>query len=151
MSLISFSASRSRFAAWLGLLAILLLFIAPAISKSLAHWRGDSAMMMHHAMGMEMPGMDHAMSDGDHVMSDMQEPASSDKHHPMSMMDDNACGYCVLLAHLQLFVISQPALWSALQAAGVPDVPLFQPITARFIPRFFHPRAPPLSIARLSI
>lgn len=137
MSLCEFSYTRNRLAAWLGLLAILLLFVAPVISKSLANSRGgDSMMMMHHAMEMEMaemPVMDHSMPD----------------HHPLSMMDDSACGYCVLLAHLPLDMLALPLLWSALQAAKPPQLPLQSSLTSRFIPRYFHPRAPPLTLAVL--
>ncbi|MCS3608102.1 DUF2946 domain-containing protein [Erwinia rhapontici] len=141
MSLISFSAPRNRLAAWLGLLAILLLFIAPVISKSLAQTRGsNSMMMMHHGMAMDMS----EMPDMHHDMDATSTSATKQEHHPMSMMDDSACGYCVLLVHLPLDLMTLPLLWSTLQAATQPDVPLFQPVVARFVPRFFHPRAPPL-------
>ncbi|MTD27498.1 DUF2946 family protein [Erwinia sorbitola] len=146
MSLISFSITRSRLAAWLGLLAILLLFIAPVISKSLAQARGSDSMMMHHGMMMEMSDMPD--------MPDMSPPpgaAVPQEHHPMSMMDDNACGYCVLLAHLPLDLLTLPQLWWSLQAAALPDVPLFQPVVARFVPRFFHPRAPPPAMVSRSV
>lgn len=138
MSLCEFSYTRSRQAAWLGLLAILLLFVAPVISKSLADRRGGDSMMMHHAMGMEMemagmPAMDPPMQD----------------HHPLSMMDDSACGYCVLLAHLPLDMLVLPLLWSALQAAKSPQLPLVQSVAARIVPRYFHPRAPPQTVAFL--
>lgn len=140
MSLCEFSYTRSRQAAWLGLLAILLLFVAPVISKSLADRRGGDSMMMHHAMGMEMememagmPAMDPPMPD----------------HHPLSMMDDSACGYCVLLAHLPLDMLVLPLLWSALQAAKPPQLPLVQSVAARIVPRYFHPRAPPQTVAFL--
>ncbi|WP_338501748.1 DUF2946 domain-containing protein [Erwinia aphidicola] len=138
MSLCEFSYTRSRQAAWLGLLAILLLFVAPVISKSLADRRGGDSMMMHHAMGMEMemgglPAMDQPMPD----------------HHPLSMMDDSACGYCVLLAHLPLDMLVLPLLWSALQAAKPPQLPLVQSVAARIVPRYFHPRAPPQTVAFL--
>lgn len=144
MSLTSYSASRNRFAAWLGLLAILLLFIAPVISKSLAQARGiNSMMMMHHGMAMDMS----EMPDMHHDMAATPDAATKQEHHPMSMMDDSACGYCVLLVHLPLDLMTLPLLWSTLQAATQPDVPLFQPVVARFVPRFFHPRAPPLALA----
>lgn len=140
MSLISFSAIRSRSAAWLGLLAILLLFVAPVISKSLAQLRGTEEPMMHHHMSMDAGEMmaHHAMSPGE-----MPMPAD---HHPMSMMDDNACGYCVLLAHLPLLLTALLLLWSARQAAAPPARPRVTSLVARFIPRFFHPRAPPLPL-----
>ena len=141
MSLISFYAPRNRLAAWLGLLAILLLFIAPVISKSLAQAHGSSSMMMmHHGMAMDMS----EMPDMHHDMAATPTGGAKQAHHPMSMMDDSACGYCVLLVHLPLDLMTLPLLWSTLQAATQPDVPLFQPVVARFVPRFFHPRAPPL-------
>ncbi|MCW7547034.1 DUF2946 domain-containing protein [Photorhabdus sp. APURE] len=42
MSLIRFYTSRSRLPAWLGIFAILMLFIAPVISRSLEHARSIS-------------------------------------------------------------------------------------------------------------
>lgn len=136
MSLCAFSHTRNRLAAWLGLLAILLLFVAPAISKSLVNSRSGDSMMMHHAMGMEMadmPAMDPTMPDP----------------HPLLMMDDSACGYCVLLAHLPLDQMPLPLLWSALKAAAPPPAPLMPSLTPRAIPRYFHPRAPPDAVASL--
>ncbi|WP_341476514.1 DUF2946 family protein, partial [Serratia marcescens] len=43
MSLIQPSTSRNRAAAWLGVFAILMLFIAPVVSRSLEHVRAGSA------------------------------------------------------------------------------------------------------------
>ncbi|WP_235421270.1 DUF2946 domain-containing protein [Erwinia oleae] len=131
MSLIKMHQSPGRFAAWLGLCAILLLFIAPAISKSLAlSSASHSGMMMDDDMH-EMP----TMSPAEHARMMME--------HPLSMMDDSACGYCVLLAHLPLDLTSLPPLWSALQAARQPVPPRFQIAIPRLVAHFFHPRAPP--------
>ena len=128
MSLISFSATRIRLAAWLGLLAIALLFIAPAISKSLAQTHGGSGMMMHHQM-----------DEGHGAM--MSEAAAV--HSPLSMMDDSACGYCVLLVHLALGLTAVPLLWLMRRAAAPPALPLLLPVIAQVPRHFFHPRAPP--------
>lgn len=186
MSLISLHRTPNRLAAWLGVFAILMLFIAPVISKSLAingalpmagmsHDRTSedhAAMMMGDEQGevaadagsMSMAGEharpdadagsmsmsdDHAGSEADHHSMSMPgmsaaEHARMMQHHPMSMMDDSACGYCVLLAHLPLDLNNLPPLWSVLQAAKQPDLPLFRPVAARFIPRYFNPRAPPI-------
>ncbi|MGE9551107.1 DUF2946 domain-containing protein [Erwinia amylovora] len=135
MSLLWMHRSPSRSAAWLGLFAILLLFIAPVISKSL-----EQSPARHAAMMMSMPGM--AMDDM--PMGEMT-PDQHDRmqQHPVPLMDDSACGYCVLLAHLPLDLTSLPPLWSSLQAAKLPDRPLFRPVVGRFIAHFFHPRAPP--------
>lgn len=57
MSLIWFAIARSRFSAWLALLAMLLLFIAPVISKSLMaqHGYASPMMMAHMSAMMEQP------------------------------------------------------------------------------------------------
>ena len=138
MSLIQMHRSPSRSAAWLGLIAILLLFIAPVISKSLTTSPARHAMMMEN----------HQLADhhSDSAMAEMspQQHARMMVHHPLSMMDDSACGYCVLLAHLPLDLNNLPPLWSVLQAAKQPALPLLRPVVSRFTPRFFHPRAPPV-------
>lgn len=230
MSLISFSATRSRAAAWLALMAVLLLFVAPVISKSLAQLRGDEMTMNDdraassatvtgtvtgaggHASGPHRPDTDHDSKPA-HLISASQHNAASHPmtaaehsatsypmtaaeyhvsshpipaehsssghstathqasdaeprspahqmsaaehrammaigmmmpfHHPMSMMDDSACGYCVLLIHLALTLTVLSLLWCLRQSAAPPAVPLVQAVVARFVPRFFHPRAPP--------
>ncbi|WP_338571501.1 DUF2946 domain-containing protein [Erwinia billingiae] len=145
MSLIQMHRSPNRFAAWLAVVAILLLFIAPVISKSLVSDAArDSMMMPGMAMEHDMAMDDDMPMDGMNMatMSPL-EHARMMQHHPMSMMDDSACGYCVLLAHLPLDLTNFPVLWTSLQAARLPDSPPFRPAVARFIPQFFHPRAPP--------
>lgn len=170
MSLIVLNRTPNRLAAWLGMFAILMLFIAPVISKSLVregalpmagmshggHSEDHAAMMMadKHAANaadeqpMSMPDK-HAADAADEQSMSMPGMSAAGhmrmmQHHPMSMMDDSACGYCVLLAHLPLDLNNLPPLWSVLQAAKQPDLPLFRPVAARFIPRYFNPRAPPI-------
>ena len=165
VSLIRLSRAHSHLPAWLGLFAMLLLFIAPVISKSLEHSRGSAMPMMMHHSGMmmmaEIPSASGEQMDDMGEMShhhsmttdamphndDMQHatsPAKPAKFHSMSMMDDSACGYCVLLIHLPLHLNHLPELWTLLQAAAPPVAapePLF---TAVFVPIHFRPRAPPL-------
>ncbi|MDU4941935.1 MAG: DUF2946 family protein [Mixta calida] len=193
MSLIHFAVARSRLPAWLALLAMLLLFIAPVISKSLMAQRGYGEAMMHHASGMMMmhgemmmhdasgmmPHEDSALTQHDAqpmphdaavsrthdhsaiahnaVSHDNAQPtppssaktqhaaSSLPKHHPMSMMDDSACGYCVLLIHLSIDSVRLPELWTLLQAA-IPAAPLqLQPFVASWTPLWFRPRGPPVN------
>ncbi|QHM73880.1 DUF2946 domain-containing protein [Mixta intestinalis] len=142
MSLIHFAVARSRLPAMLALLAMLLLFIAPVISKSLMAQRGGMSAMMHDAAP--------AISAHHHsTMSAMTETSSATEshswHHSVSLMDDSACGYCLLLIHLPLDSFKPPALWSLLQAA-IPAAPLqLQPFIARWIPIWFRPRGPPVN------
>ncbi|WP_437616407.1 DUF2946 domain-containing protein [Erwinia sp. V71] len=158
MSLIRLSHAHSHLPAWLGLFAMLLLFIAPVISKSLEHARGSAMPMMMHHGGMMMAEEPSAsasampMDEMSHHSSTMRhhspaKPVKPATFHSMSMMDDSACGYCVLLIHLPLNLSHLPELWTLLQAAAPPVAtpePLF---TAVFVPIHFRPRAPPLPAA----
>ncbi|MDR7343386.1 hypothetical protein J2X14_001798 [Pantoea alhagi] len=173
MSLIWFAIARSRFLAWLALLAMLLLFIAPVISKSLMAQHGyASPMMMAHMSAMvdqplnaarsgcaagvirqhSPPAVGHAQH-AEHPRHHTAVPdnaasscaAPHPRHYHMSMMDDSACGYCVLLIHLPLDSVRLPQLWTLLQAA-IPATPLrLQPFVASWIPIWFRPRGPPVN------
>ena len=144
--------------AWLGIVAILMLFIAPVISKSLVA-EGAQHMMMS---GMVMSDMDMDMPDAD--MADMNMSG----HHASSMehcqkqtcksapqdavkamlsgeMSDAACGYCVLLVHLPMLDLqAMPMLWWPGFSARAPARSIIQ----RHIPSQFYtdsqPRAPPV-------
>jgi hypothetical protein len=166
VSLIYIAAARSRFPAWLALLAISLLFIAPVISKSLMARHGySSAMMMpmsaaaHTAGNHHLAAVPSAPAEGDHQHLPAADadttsaavwpppfPHSSHlKHHHMSLMDDSACGYCVLLIHLSLDSVQLPRLWTLLQAA-TPAVPFALPTRiVCWIPIWFRPRGPPVN------
>lgn len=75
-------------AAWLALFAILLILIAPQISTALQ--KDPMSMMsgMHHEMSMPMA--EHAQMS--HV--------TQEQHPSMPVDHAEACGYCVLLAHV---------------------------------------------------
>lgn len=73
-----------QYAAWFALLAMAMMIIAPLISVSLQKDSMNSMSGMHHAMSM-----DHGHGD-----SDMKPPASMPAHGA------EACGYCVLFAHV---------------------------------------------------
>ncbi|WP_425294671.1 DUF2946 domain-containing protein [Kosakonia calanthes] len=80
-------SAAQRTATWLALFAILLILIAPLISAALQKDPMSAMPGMHHEMNMPMPEH-HGMS-----------------HHenaPQSIPVDHAeaCGYCVLLAHV---------------------------------------------------
>ncbi len=93
----SFPRSLTRLAAWLALLATVMLSVAPVISQHLQReglltpLTTSHAVEHHHAM--MMPGM---MAD-----SDCAAVSSGDCGMPP---DDNACGYCELLIHVPLLL-----------------------------------------------
>jgi hypothetical protein len=91
-------SAHKRRAAWLALFSILLIVVAPLISISLQKDPMGAMPGMHHAMmmadtphTMEMP---HSM---EMSHSAAQTSASS---HTMPADHAEACGYCVLLAHV---------------------------------------------------
>ncbi len=116
------SARHRTTAAWLGIVALLLLFVAPVISTSLADTHARTTAMPGMVMAMDSPSMGHeamgheAMDHG--AMAAGEMPMS----HPAGMMPDQAaCGYCVLLAHAPLLEMALPLLaWFTLLAARVP-------------------------------
>ncbi|MDK1237445.1 DUF2946 domain-containing protein [Cronobacter turicensis] len=122
-------------AALLALFAILLIVVAPLISVSLQKDPMSAMPGMHHEMPMaDMPDMHPGMH---HEM-----PAPQ----PVSMPVDHgeACGYCVLLAHVPGLLLALALLVSfILQRVRLP-VP--RPVARhwRFYPRLWpDTRAPP--------
>jgi len=130
------SAYGKRVAAWLGIIAMLLITCAPAIS----HWVNASrAVTVPVCSETQTPGHAHlvlSVSPGDH---------SADAGHGTGahLLDD--CGYCHLLKH-DAVLPSVPAGWQpvlllALLALVLPSLRAFTPIGAFPSGR---PRAPPL-------
>lgn len=91
----SFSSTTTIRAAWLALIAMVLLVVAPLISITLQNNAASKNMgLMHHDMP-EMAAMMH---------HDMPEMASHgmENNAPQTAHIDHAeaCGYCVLLTHV---------------------------------------------------
>ncbi|MEH2920869.1 DUF2946 domain-containing protein [Samsonia erythrinae] len=132
---------RRRFPAWLGIFAILTIFIAPVISQTLVlHDHGimtspdqsDGSVERHHHAGHTMP--EHHF---------VQSPHSHSQ--PVMMMDHAACGYCVLFSY-------SPALFETSALNPILTALLSDVLVIYFISRFIAPeryatpvvRAPPL-------
>jgi len=144
-----------RFPAWLGIAAILMLFIAPVVSKSLVGEGAHHKMMPGMVMSdMDMPNGDMAgmeMSDHDASMAHCQQQTCKSTVHDIANsiitggMIDAACDYCVLLVHLPMLDLQTiPMLWSLDFSGRAPPLSLIK----RFIPSLFftdaQPRAPPV-------
>ncbi|MEG3131858.1 DUF2946 domain-containing protein [Pantoea cypripedii] len=123
------SAIRQRLTACIAIVAVLLLFVAPVVSKTLLERQNHLQSMMadmpmhHDAMpDMAMPGMDH------------------------HMMDDGefACGYCDLLVHVPLMMwVFVPFIWLMLVISRAPPIPdVIAPVIRRHTSTH-RPRAPP--------
>ncbi|MCA6221140.1 DUF2946 domain-containing protein [Photorhabdus antumapuensis] len=156
MSLIQIYTSRSRLSAWLGIFAILMLFIAPVISRSLEHARiceshSSRVADCHTVMSSDddMPSMSH---------SDIASASPGTNHHDgmqmgmhagggMSMLEDIACGYCVFLIHVPLLDLANtPLFWSTSLTSRSPPVQSVTLFLAHFIFSDSLPRAPPEQI-----
>lgn len=138
-----FSLSRKNLPSWLGIFAIMMLFIGPAVSRALDH--GNTSA---HEMAMA------SMSDADMHDISMMDMSQMDMSHPMMgdhahmaggmMMDDVACGYCVMLLHVPLLELKLPAniiLISLFSRA--PPERYFVKFVPHAVLRDVQPRAPP--------
>lgn len=122
--------------------AMLMLFIAPVISKSLAHQRvamsGEHAMMAHSAaMMMDMETMTQPL------------PSHFQPAPGASLMDDIACGYCQLLLHVPLIAwLFIPFIWLVSRISRIPVQPIVAPLLAEHNDAEALPRAPPVALFR---
>lgn len=158
LSLSQIKHRHSLFPAWLGILAILMLFIAPVVSKSLV----VAGMSPSTMPGMSMAEMPMAtmnmseMTEPDMPMppDEMADTATHQNSMPMHDMGQGmmmpgdmsgaACGYCVLLAHLPLLhLLALPMLWVSNTSSRAPP----RLAAIRLVPPAFYsdsqPRAPP--------
>lgn len=130
-------ACRQRLTASIAILAVLLLFVAPMVSKNLAEHHaslqrlsaisGEMPMMTHHG---EMPMMDHHS----------EIPMAG---HEM-MAPGFACGYCDLLIHVPLMLwVFIPFIWWMCLISRAPPPPATAPPRRRRSLRTHRPRAPP--------
>lgn len=131
-----FTPLQQRLSACLAILAVLLLFVAPVVSKDLMARHGDAMAapvmaMSHSADAMPMT----------HHMDDAMMPSG----HMMSGEEGVACGYCELLVHVPLMIWAAiPLLWlMMLIARAPPPTPRADPPLCRRERRVYRPRAPP--------
>ncbi|MCO4312613.1 DUF2946 domain-containing protein [Pectobacterium versatile] len=159
------SALRRRsFPAWVGIFAILTIFIAPVISQTLvlheahAHEEGISTLgsTTHSATAHTTSAHDTTASTRDsitephhnHTGHEMSGHHATQSHHspssPSMMMDHAACGYCVLFSYT-------PALFATGSLNPILTASLSEALVIRFISRTVLPeryaspvvRAPP--------
>ncbi|MGK3142224.1 DUF2946 domain-containing protein [Pantoea sp. C2G6] len=125
------SSLRQRLTAGIAILAVLLLFVAPMVSKNLAEHH--ASMQRFSAMSMEMPMMAHH---GEMMMAD----------HTMMADPGLACGYCDLLIHVPLLLwVFVPFICWICRVRRAPPPPAISPPRRRQTLRLHRPRAPPHS------
>lgn len=134
-----------RYCAWLGIAAILMLFIAPVVSVSLAlsDEKNTPAIMMMADDTMAMASH-HASGPEAHQGEKTANSAEHGNHHDSMMMDHAACGYCVLLTHLPLLNTAFKAdIRSALLLAELSPSLFIYPQVIKDHYSESQPRAPP--------
>jgi len=153
--------SQRRIPAFIAIMAILLLFIAPDVSKSLEHQRVSTPDASAREDHSSMVSMHHGDMSGmtTDEMTTLHSPPSSmavtppseyAQHHAMpggmGMMDDVACGYCQLLAHFPLLlVIFLPLIWLLFRLTlQMPSSRYQSWRPSAFFPGISQPRAPPV-------
>ncbi|HBT6275708.1 DUF2946 domain-containing protein [Klebsiella quasipneumoniae subsp. similipneumoniae] len=125
-----------RRAAWLALLAILLIVVAPLISVSLQKDPMSAMPGMHHAMMMDSSPASMAMMHS----TDGATPTG----HELPLDHAEACGYCVLLAHVPGLIFAL-ALFVAMLLRRI-RLPASRPVLKhwRYFPWLYpETRAPP--------
>lgn len=118
-------ATAQKSAACLALLAVLLLFVAPVISKG----RTDPMPLPQtREMAMNHHSATHAAHD----------------HAAMMQEEGFACGYCELLVHVPFIVgIFTPTVWLTVLLARAPPLPHIIPPRCSQLDTPYRPRAPP--------
>ncbi|MGX8941057.1 DUF2946 family protein [Symbiopectobacterium sp. Eva_TO] len=118
-------ATAQKSAACLALLAVLLLFVAPVISKG-------------RVERMPLPQA--------HEMAMNHHSATPAAHHHAAMMQEEgfACGYCELLVHVPFIIgIFIPMVWLMVLLARAPPLPRVLPPYCPPLDATNLPRAPP--------
>ncbi|EJS94817.1 DUF2946 domain-containing protein [Pectobacterium wasabiae] len=156
------SALRRRsFPAWVGIFAILTIFIAPVISQTLVprgHGLYEDGTTAHSTTPHGRAGHDitapvsnsgaiaeqHHSHTGHSVSGHHITPSHHSSSSPSMMMDHAACGYCVLFAYT-------PALFATGSPNPILTASLSEALAIRFVSRIALPerytspvvRAPP--------
>lgn len=120
-------------------MAVLLLFVAPMVSKTLMERQDQDRMLAMPQPGMVMSGS-AAMHHTD-MMMDMTMPGM--RHHHMDD-EEFACGYCALLIHVPLIVwVFIPLIWLVLVIFRTPPLPRLRAAIVTRSGSTYRPRAPP--------
>jgi len=134
-----FTPLQQRLSACLAILAVLLLFVAPVVSKDLMARHGS-------AMPAQMMAMSHS-ADAMPMMHHMDE-GMMPSDHMMAGSEGFACGYCELLVHVPLMLWTAiPLIWLMMIIARAPPSPRAIPPLRRREVRVYRPRAPPFRCA----
>jgi len=142
--------SQRGIPAVIAILAILMLFLAPEVSKNLAQWPTEApeTHQMHNSVAHEMAADHHSSSSAKDPPAHHAHHGESGGHHMMgstSMEGDFACGYCELLIHCPLiFWLFTPLIWLLLISSRAPPIRLYSLSPIPYFAGCAQPRAPPV-------
>lgn len=135
--------TQQQLTACIAILAVLLLFVAPVVSKTLAERHQMRTLNMAAEMSSEAAS---SMSHRHSAAMQMQSAESSMMTMNHSAMPDGefACGYCDLLVHVPLMVwVFIPFIWLMMLISRAPPMVTASAPVLRQPWGFHHPRAPP--------
>ena len=134
--------SHAKLPAVIAILAILMLFIAPEISRSLQDSSPQSPAGISASSEMAMPGMSMPAH---MTMEKHSTTHSAPSVDPMSGMDDIACGYCVMLLHMPVLLAMMVFLcWFSLLLRRAPPARRHYALPVRLFTGDLQPRGPPV-------
>nr|WP_229655774.1 DUF2946 domain-containing protein [Pantoea sp. 201603H] len=153
-----FRLSTRRLPALVGVWAILMLFVAPGVSKALEYWhlsgKGEATSHTMAAMGhmdRDTMAVSHHVMQTEHSASDRTLRNGGSNGHTampgtMSIMDDFACGYCQLLVHFPLLAwVFIPLIWLIRFSSPSPPSQIIPAYPVTFFAGILQPRAPPIA------
>jgi len=153
VSLILINSSRSFSPAWWGIFAILMLLLAPAISRSLEHFSMGTAesSATTNSVASFVSGANRVIATGikDHQSSisdqlgrmQMQLNASA---NDVSVHEDLSCSHCALIDQLTIINVGNVMLqWSGKLSSVLPREHFDSPLFSIFKLSESQPRAPP--------
>jgi len=151
MGLVSlYGLSQRSTPAVIAILAILMLFLAPEVSKNLAQWQADvpETHLMHNTVAHEMATNHNHSSPTENPPGHHAHHGENGGHHLMgstSMAGDFACGYCELLIHCPLiFWLFTPLIWLLLVSSRAPPILHYCLSPIPYFAGCAQPRAPPV-------
>ncbi|WP_299998136.1 DUF2946 domain-containing protein [uncultured Cedecea sp.] len=142
-----YGLSQRSTPAVIAILAILMLFLAPEVSKNLVQWQANATEthLMHSSVAHDAVA-DHNHSA--HTAGHHDHHAENGGHHMMgstTMAGDFACGYCELLIHCPLIVwLFVPLIWLLLISSRTPPPIIYCLLPLVYFASSAQPRAPPV-------
>ncbi|WP_191091539.1 DUF2946 domain-containing protein [Affinibrenneria salicis] len=125
--------------AWLGILAIVMMSIAPGISRALEQAHAEQMMLMPDCESGHS-SVAHHPSTADAAPADVSVEAHS---HRAADGEHMACGYCLLLIHLPMLSVAAFFVFPALSAPGALSSGYVCRLFVPALPSASQPRAPP--------